>query len=112
MSGSQLDDPARAFRVSLDDCFEYLRRVHGRLLEPSYPARALGDYVSSMSGAIPLPATRQAGLCHKGFSVTPDAYRDTRGPEHDVMAALLAYAKGRPHEAKAARNVALFLLLG
>jgi len=41
-----------------------------------------------------------------------EAYRDTRGPERHVMAALLAYAKGQPHELKAARDVALYLLLG
>jgi integrase/recombinase XerC len=45
-------------------------------------------------------------------NVRSQAYRDTRGPERDVMAALLEYAKGQPHEAKAARDVALFLLLG
>jgi integrase/recombinase XerC len=45
-------------------------------------------------------------------NVRSQAYRDTRGPERDVMVALLEYAKGQPHEAKAARDVALFLLLG
>jgi len=45
-------------------------------------------------------------------NVRSEAYRDTRGPERDVMAALLEYAKGQPHEAKATRDVALFLLLG
>ena len=45
-------------------------------------------------------------------NVRTQAYRDTRGPERDVMAALLEYAKGQPHKAKAARDIALFLLLG
>jgi integrase/recombinase XerC len=45
-------------------------------------------------------------------SVRSEAYRDTRGPERDVMAALLEYAKSQPHAAKAARDIAIFLLLG
>jgi integrase/recombinase XerC len=45
-------------------------------------------------------------------NVRSQAYRDTRGPERDVMATLLKHAKGQPHEVKAARDVALFLLLG
>jgi len=42
-------------------------------------------------------------------NVRSQAYRDTRGPERDVMAALLDFAKGQPHAAKATRDVALFL---
>jgi integrase/recombinase XerC len=45
-------------------------------------------------------------------NVQTQAYRDTRGPERDVMAALLEYAKDQSHEAKAARDVAMCLLLG
>jgi integrase/recombinase XerC len=45
-------------------------------------------------------------------NVRSQAYRDTRGPKHDVMATLLDYAKGQTHQAKAARDVAMFLLLG
>jgi integrase/recombinase XerC len=45
-------------------------------------------------------------------NVRSQSYRDTRGPQRDVMAALLDYAMGQPHQAKAARDIALFLLLG
>jgi integrase/recombinase XerC len=45
-------------------------------------------------------------------NVRSQGYRDTRGPERDVMAALFEYAKAQPHSAKAARDVAIFLLLG
>lgn len=45
-------------------------------------------------------------------NVRSQAYRDTRGPERDVIAALLEYANGQAHKAKAMRDVALFLLLG
>jgi integrase/recombinase XerC len=45
-------------------------------------------------------------------NVRAEAYRDTRGPESDVMVLLLEYAKAQPHQAKAARDVAIFLLLG
>jgi integrase/recombinase XerC len=45
-------------------------------------------------------------------NVRSEAYRDTRGPERDIMVELLQYAKAQPHKAKAARDVAIFLLLG
>ena len=45
-------------------------------------------------------------------NVRAEAYRDTRGPEPDIMVLLLEYAKAQPHRAKAARDVAIFLLLG
>jgi integrase/recombinase XerC len=45
-------------------------------------------------------------------NVRSEAYRDTRGPEPDIMVVLLEYAKAQPHRAKAARDVAIFLLLG
>ena len=45
-------------------------------------------------------------------NVRAEAYRDTRGPEPDIMVQLLEYAKAQPHQAKAARDVAIFLLLG
>jgi site-specific recombinase XerC len=45
-------------------------------------------------------------------NVRSQAYRDTRGPERDMMMELLQYAKAQPHRAKAARDVAVFLLLG
>jgi integrase/recombinase XerC len=45
-------------------------------------------------------------------NVRSEAYRDTRGPEPDTMVVLLEYAKAQPHRAKAARDVAIFLLLG
>src|SRR5262245_40145966 len=45
-------------------------------------------------------------------NVRAQAYRDTRGPERDVMVVLLEIAKGQPSDAKAARDVAMFLLLG
>jgi integrase/recombinase XerC len=45
-------------------------------------------------------------------NVRAEAYRDTRGPEPDVMVLLLEYAKAQPHTAKAARDVAICLLLG
>jgi integrase/recombinase XerC len=45
-------------------------------------------------------------------NVRSEAYRDTRGPEPDIMVALLSYAKAQRHGAKAARDVAIFLLLG
>ena len=45
-------------------------------------------------------------------NVRAEAYRDTRGPETDIMVALLEYAKEQLHRAKAARDVAIFLLLG
>jgi integrase/recombinase XerC len=45
-------------------------------------------------------------------NVRAEAYRDTRGPEPDAMAALIQEALAHPHKAKAARDVAIFLLLG
>ena len=45
-------------------------------------------------------------------NVRAEAYRDTRGPDPDIMVELLKYAKAQPHRAKAARDVAIFLLLG
>ena len=45
-------------------------------------------------------------------NVRAEAYRDTRGPERDMVVMLLEYAKAQPHQAKAARDVAIFLLLG
>ena len=45
-------------------------------------------------------------------NVRAEAYRDTRGPEPDIMVRLLEYAKAQRHQAKAARDVAIFLLLG
>lgn len=45
-------------------------------------------------------------------NVRAETYRDTRGPEPDVMLALLEHAMGQEHRAKAARDVAVFLLLG
>jgi integrase/recombinase XerC len=45
-------------------------------------------------------------------NVRAEAYRDTRGPEPDIMVVLLEYAKAQQHKAKAARDVAIFLLLG
>jgi integrase/recombinase XerC len=45
-------------------------------------------------------------------NVRSEAYRDTRGPEPDIMVALLKYASTQQHRAKAARDVAIFLLLG
>jgi integrase/recombinase XerC len=49
-------------------------------------------------------------ICTK--NVRSERYRDTRGPEPSLMGTLLAYAKNQPHAAKAARDVAIFLLLG
>jgi integrase/recombinase XerC len=45
-------------------------------------------------------------------NVRAEAYKDTRGPEPDIMVLLLEYAKAQRHQAKAARDVAIFLLLG
>jgi integrase/recombinase XerC len=45
-------------------------------------------------------------------NVRAEAYRDTRGPDPDIMVALFEYAKAQPHRAKAVRDVAIFLLLG
>ena len=45
-------------------------------------------------------------------NVRSESYRDTTGPAPDVMVALLEYAKPQPRRAKAARDVAVFLLLG
>jgi hypothetical protein len=39
-------------------------------------------------------------------NVRSEAYRDTRGPEPDAMAALIQAALAHPHRAKAARDVA------
>ncbi len=44
-------------------------------------------------------------------NVRAEAYRDTRGPEPDAMAALIQEALAHPHKAKSARDVAIFLLL-
>jgi integrase/recombinase XerC len=45
-------------------------------------------------------------------NVRGEAYRDTRGPEPDAMAALFQQALAHPHRSKAARDVAIFLLMG
>jgi hypothetical protein len=43
-------------------------------------------------------------------NVRSAAYRDTRGPEPEIMVVLLEYAKTQPHRAKAARDAAMLLL--
>jgi integrase/recombinase XerC len=45
-------------------------------------------------------------------NVRSQAYRDTRGPERDIMIDVFKYAKAQAHRAKAARDIAIFLLLG
>src|SRR5689334_19810473 len=45
-------------------------------------------------------------------NVRAETYRDTRGPEPDAMVALIQDALAHRHKTKAARDVAIFLLLG
>jgi integrase/recombinase XerC len=109
-AGSAID---ALLRMGQGEANELMRAYRSDMVDQGVASATINRRLSALRSLVAL--AKEFGYVNFDLStknVRSQAYRDTRGPERDVMAALFEYAKGQPHKAKAMRDVALFLLLG
>jgi integrase/recombinase XerC len=109
-AGSAIDG---LLRMGQGEANELVRAYRSAMVDKGVAPATINRRLSALRSLVAL--AKEFGYVAFDLStknVRSEAYRDTRGPERDVMAALLDYAKAQPHPAKATRDVALFLLLG
>jgi integrase/recombinase XerC len=109
-AGSAID---ALLRMGQGEANETVRAYRSGLVDKGIAPATINRRLSALRSLVAL--AKEFGYVTFDLStknVRSQAYRDTRGPERDIMVELLQYAKAQPHRAKAARDVAVFLLLG
>jgi integrase/recombinase XerC len=106
--GSAID---ALLRLEQGEANELMRAYRSDMVDQGVAPATINRRLSALRSLVAL--AKEFGFV--GFTlaiknVRSEAYRDTRGPEPDIMVALLKYAKEQQHRAKAARDVAIFLL--